>query len=136
MKRVLIIGNNGSGKSVFSRRLGEKLRIPVIHLDKYYHLANWKTVAKDDWDKMQYEFIKGEKWIIDGTYMRTLETRLKAADTIIFLDLPKWLAITRAIKRRIINRNKYRPDMPEFLSERMSPSLFRKMLLFSKKKLL
>ena len=53
MKRILIIGNNGSGKSTFARILGEKLNIPVIHLDKYYHLPNWKTVAKDDWDKMQ-----------------------------------------------------------------------------------
>lgn len=134
MKRVIVIGNNGSGKSVFSEKLGNKLNIPVIHLDKHFHKPGWKTLSDEEWDEKLSDLIKGDWWVMDGTYPRTLAIRVSAADTIIFLDLPKWLTFSRLVKRRIIGRNKPRPDLPDFLSERLSWQLLKKNLTFSRKK--
>lgn len=133
MKRIAVIGNNGTGKSVFAAKLGRKLNLPVIHLDTYFHKPGWKKVSSDEWDKIHAGLIKEEKWIMDGTYKRTLEKRISAADTVIFLDLPKWLAFYRMLKRRIQYGKSKRPDMPDFLKERISFILFRKNLSFSSK---
>lgn len=135
MKRIIVIGNNGSGKSVFSAKLGKKLNLPVIHLDSYFHLPGWEKRPNEEWLKIHDEFIQGKEWIIDGTYRKTLEKRINAADTIIFLDIPKWLAFYRMVKRRIVHRNSKRPDMPDFLNEQISFLLFRKNLTFSSKRI-
>lgn len=135
MERIIVIGNNGSGKSVFSIKLGNKLNLQVIHLDSYFHLPGWGKRPNEEWLKLHDDFIKGDKWIIDGTYRKTLEKRINAADTIIFLDIPKWLAFYRMINRRIIYRNSKRPDMPDYLNEQMSFTLFRKNITFSRKRI-
>ena len=135
MRKVVVIGNNGTGKSVSAVKLGKKLNLPVIHLDTYFHKPGWTKVSNEEWDKIHGEFIKGKEWIMDGTYKRTLDKRINAADTVIFLDFPKWLAFYRMVRRRILNRNSRRPDMPEFLTERLSMILLRKNLTFSKKRI-
>jgi len=135
MKRIVVVGNNGSGKSVFSTQLGEKLHIPVIHLDVYFHLPGWKKRPTEEFLKLHDQFIGKKEWIIDGTYRKTLEKRINAADTIIFLDIPKWLAFYRLIKRRIMYRHRKRPDLPDFLKEKISVLLLRKNLTFSRKKM-
>lgn len=133
MKRVLVIGNNGSGKSVFAVKLGEKTKLPVIHLDAYFHLPGWKKRPNDEWLTLVDGFLKQEKWIIDGLYRKTLIKRIDAADTIIFLDIPKYKAFYRMINRRFKYRKSKRPDMPDFLNEQISFILIRKNLMFNKK---
>ncbi len=135
MQRVVVIGISGSGKSVFSQRLGEKLHIPVIHLDAYFHTAGWKKVTKTDWDKQIESFIRQKTWILDGNYKRTLDVRIKAADIVIYLEIPKWLAFYRIIKRRMTNRSIKRPDLPVYLNEQISLTLIRKTLFYSKKEM-
>lgn len=73
---------------------------------------------------------------MDGNYRRTLDLRLEKADTVIFLDIPKWLALYRVIRRRIVNRKIKRPDLPDFLDERISWILFSKILSYSRKEML
>lgn len=130
MKRIMIIGNNGSGKSTFASQLGKKLRREVVHLDGLFHLPNGKRMENKEWDKIQAELVKKKEWIIDGTYLRTLDTRLKEADTIIFLDSPKWICLYRIIKRRIIYRKEIRPDLPKYMKERVSFRLLQKLFTF------
>jgi len=136
MKRVIVIGNNGSGKSIFAVKLGKKLKLPVIHLDKLFHKPGWKRATNEEWDEIQKQIIQEKEWIIDGTYKRTLDVRLKAADTVVFIDIPKWLAFIRAIKRRIAHRHKTRPDLPDYLKEQMSLKLIKKILFFSRAEIL
>lgn len=135
MKRVVVIGNNGTGKSVFSTRLGKKLNLPIIHLDTFFHTTGWKRVTDEEWDKIHAELVSQDVWIMDGTYRRTLPLRIKRADTIFFLDLPKKLAFYRMIKRRIISRNKKRPGRSDSQKEQISLILFRKNISFSNKRI-
>ena len=62
-EKIIVIGNNGSGKSVFSIKLGKKLNLPVIHLDSLFHKPEWKRPTNEEWDKIQADLVKGEGWI-------------------------------------------------------------------------
>ena len=70
------------------------------------------------------DLVKKEGWIIDGNYGGTMDIRLNAADTIIFLDIPRTICIYRAFKRMLQYRNKTRPDMGEGCEERFSFEFF------------
>jgi adenylate kinase family enzyme len=133
MKRIIVIGNCGAGKSRFAVELGRKFRLPVIHLDKLYWKEGWVRTPKDEWEKLQLRIIKEEKWIIDGNYKSTMEMRMNAAGTIIFLDFPKWLCMYRAIKRRLINRKIPRPDIPQELNERITANFVKWILTYPRK---
>ena len=117
MKRIIVIGSSGAGKSYFSRRLGEILDIDVIHIDKIYWQPGWIEPAKDEWNARLREVLSGDSWIIDGNYGGTLEMRLAAADTAIFLDTSRLLCIWRVIRRVITFRNGSRPDMADGCDE-------------------
>ena len=108
MKRIMVIGCPGSGKSTFSRTLHKLTGIPLFHLD----LMNWNsdrtTVDKAVFRERLSNTIQMEEWIIDGNYGSTIELRLKACDTVVFLDYPLNVCLN-GIKER---RGKARTDMP------------------------
>ena len=119
MKRIMVIGSGGAGKSELSRRLGEILGIEVIHLDRVYWRPNWTEPPKHDWKETVETLVKRESWIMDGNFGGTIEIRAAAADTIILLDLPRILCVWRAVKRRLKYPNRTRPDMGEGCPEKM-----------------
>jgi adenylate kinase family enzyme len=119
MKRVLVIGSGGAGKSTFARRLAERLGLPVIHLDRVYWRAGWVEPPKDEWRRTVEELCAGDSWVMDGNYSGTLDVRLAACDTVIFLDLPRVLCTWRVMKRAAIYRGATRPDMAEGCQEKM-----------------
>jgi adenylate kinase family enzyme len=126
MKRILIIGSSGSGKSTLARRLGATLELPVIHLDRHYWHPGWVGTPQAEWQRKTEELVQREEWIIDGNYRGTLETRLAAADSVVFLDLPPWMCALRALKRRIEYRNRPRPDIADGCMEPLlDPQLFQ-----------
>ena len=88
MKKVLIIGCPGAGKSTFGRALAAKTGLPLFYLDMVWHRADRTTVSRDEFDVKLTEIMKNEGWIIDGNYKRTLPVRLREADTVFFLDYP------------------------------------------------
>lgn len=119
MKRVLIIGSCGAGKSTFARRLGEKTGLQVIHLDRLYWKPNWiETTDKTVWKAVVQKALAGDAWIIDGNYSGTLELRLEKCDTVIFLDMPRALCVYRILKRVAFHRPGARPDMADGCDER------------------
>jgi len=119
MRKVLVIGPGGSGKSTFARRLGELLEIQVKHLDAFYWRAGWTKPSNEDWVNTVTELASGDAWIMDGNFGGTLELRLKHCDTIIFLDMPRLLCLWRVTKRRLRYRNRSRPDMAEGCAEKL-----------------
>ncbi|OBZ17840.1 DNA topology modulation protein [Bacillus sp. FJAT-26390] len=120
MKKIILIGSGGSGKSSLAHKLGDSLAIDVYHLDAMFWKPGWKATPKDEQKTVQQELVNRGSWIIDGNYNGTMDIRLQAADTIIFLDLSKWLCLYRVIKRRVQYRNKKRSDMAEGCEERIS----------------
>ena len=111
MRRVSIIGSGGAGKSTLARQLGEITGLPVIHLDQLFWKPGWTETPKAEWRVTVEDLVKGDEWIIDGNFGGTMEIRLAAADTVVFLDFPRVLCTYRAIKRAITFRNRTRPDM-------------------------
>ncbi|HEX8735667.1 MAG TPA: DNA topology modulation protein [Pyrinomonadaceae bacterium] len=119
MKKILVIGSSGAGKSTFARLLGEKTGLEVIHLDKLYWKPNWvETTDKDEWKATVQKALDGDAWIMDGNYSGTLEMRLEKCDTVIFLDMPRALCVYRILKRLAFHRPGARPDMTEGCDER------------------
>ncbi|MEZ5345664.1 MAG: DNA topology modulation protein [Pyrinomonadaceae bacterium] len=118
MKKVLVIGSCGAGKSTFARRLHEITGLDLIHLDTFYHKPNWGQPTDEEWFETVKELVSRDNWIIDGNYGGTMEFRMGFCDTIIWLDLPRVLCTWRILKRVVMYRNKTRPDMAEGCRER------------------
>ena len=108
MERVIVIGSPGAGKSTFARALRDKTGLPLHYLDMLWHKPDKTTVTREAFDAMLAQILQGERWIIDGDYSRTLETRLKACDAVFFLDYPLEVCLQGVEDRR----NKPRVDMP------------------------
>lgn len=108
MKKVIVIGCPGSGKSTFSRALHESTQLPLIHLDMLNWNADRTTVPREVFHLRLDNALQGEHWIIDGNYGSTIEKRLIACDTVIFLDYPVGVCLDGVRARR----GKARTDMP------------------------
>ena len=108
MKKVIVIGCPGSGKSTVSRALHNKTGIPLYHLDMMYWNADKTTVEKSVFLKRLSVVLEKDEWIIDGNYGSTMELRMAVCDTVIFLDYPLDVCLD-GIKER---RGKPRSDMP------------------------
>ncbi len=108
MKKVIVIGCPGSGKSTFSKALHQISGLPLIHLDQLYWNADQTTVEKAVFLERLYQALQKEEWIIDGNYLSTMETRMQVCDTVIFLDYPTEVCL-RGIQER---KGKRRSDLP------------------------
>ncbi len=118
MKRVCIIGCPGAGKSRLSRDLGQKLDLPVYHLDKLFWKPGWVEESKDVFDKKHREIIEKDFWIIDGMYRRTFQLRAESADTIVFLDYSRLRCLMQTIKRICESFGRVRVDLAEDCPEK------------------
>jgi adenylate kinase family enzyme len=118
MKRVVIIGSGGAGKSTLAVRLGEIVKIEVLHLDQLYWKPNWVESPKDEWIQTVAGLLQKETWIMDGNFGGTMEMRMAACDTVIWLDLPPTVCVYQALKRTLKYYGKTRPDMTEGCRER------------------
>jgi adenylate kinase family enzyme len=125
MKRILIIGSGGAGKSTFARILGEITEIEVFHLDRLFWRAGWIETPKDEWQKTLETLLERERWIMDGNFGGTIDLRLAACDTAILLDLPRTICLYRVLKRRLKYRNTNRPDMSEGCHEKVDYKFLR-----------
>jgi adenylate kinase family enzyme len=125
MKKVLVIGPGGAGKSTFSKRLGLILNIEVTHLDVLYWKPGWVETAKPVWKNIVAELVQQDTWIIDGNYSGTLDIRVEACDTVIFLDVARLVCIWRVLKRMMTYRSGGRPDMAEGCHERFNLEFLR-----------
>ena len=118
MKRVMIIGCGGAGKSTLARKLGEKTGLPVVHLDQiWWAPGNWQHIEKPEFDEKLALELEKPRWILDGNFNRTIEARLDACDTVIYLDYPRLVCLKNWLGRVIKNWGRHRPDMTEGCTE-------------------
>lgn len=108
MKKCIVIGSPGAGKSTFARKLQKKTQLPLYYLDMLWHKTDKINVSKEEFDARLGEILQKDAWIIDGNYQRTLEMRLQACDTVFLLDFPLEICLA-GVKSRI---GKPREDMP------------------------
>lgn len=132
-KRVAIIGAPGSGKTTLATKLKDVYNLPVVFLDSFYQFPHWVMRDSKERDKMILEETKKEEWIIDGTFIDTLEERVKVADLIIFLDFSTMVQLKGIVKRFFSNLGKDKIDMPG-CKERLNPSFIAYVATYNKKR--
>lgn len=108
MKRIMVIGCPGSGKSTFSKSLSAKIGLPLFHLDMMFWNADKTTVEKAIFRRRMENVMQLDEWIIDGNYQSTIELRLQACDTVFFLDY----SLDTCLEGVRSRRGKARADMP------------------------
>lgn len=99
MQKVLIIGCPGAGKSTFARALRDKTGLPLVYLDRIWHKPDGTQISCADFDARLGEILGRESWIIDGNYLRTMERRLQACDTVFLLEYPLEVCLAGAAAR-------------------------------------
>lgn len=107
-QRAIVIGCPGSGKSTFSRKLRDITGLPLYYLDLLWHKPDRTNVTREIFDERLHEILVRERWIIDGNYLRTLETRLQFCDAVFLLDYPLEVCLAGAESRI----GKKREDLP------------------------
>ena len=107
MKKVIVIGCSGSGKSHFSRLLRDKTGLPLYHLDMIYWKADGSFIPKPEFREKLSRIMDTDEWIIDGNYCSTMEMRIQACDTVFFLDYPTEICLSGILQRK----GKPRSDM-------------------------
>ena len=122
MQRVVVIGPGGAGKSTFSRRLAQATGLPLVHLDVEHWRPGWVEPSKDVWNARMRQLVAGERWILDGNFGGTMEMRLAACDTAVFLDVSAWRCLWRVLKRRIANHGRARDGMASGCIEKLDAS--------------
>ena len=133
MKRVLIIGGNGSGKSTFAKALAEKTALPCIHLDKILWCGNWEYLSHEEFDILLEAELEKDCWIIDGNYERTLEKRLQYCDTVFYFDFSTVSCLFGVTQRIIKNYGRTREDMGGNCPEKFDFDFYKAILRFNKR---
>ncbi len=123
-RRICIYGRGG--KTSLSRALGERTGLPVIELDAIFWLPNWKERDHDEMLQIVKTRIAeaNDGWIVDGNYRRIRPHVLPLADTVIWMNLPRWSTTIRVAKRTLSNalkRTQICGDNYESIRSALSP---------------
>ena len=130
MKKVIVIGCPGSGKTTFAEKLRDKTRLPLFYLDAVWHKPDRTHISREEFDARLSEMLALDAWIIDGNYSRTLERRIAACDTVFLFDLPVEVCLDGATSR--LGKGRY--DMP-WIDTELDEGLQREIVEFPSKNL-
>lgn len=108
MKKVIVIGCPGSGKTTFAEKLNKCTGLPLYYLDAIWHKPDKTHISRDEFDERIREIFNTHEWIIDGNYNRTIEMRLQQCDTVFLFDLPTDVCLQGAKER--LGKGRY--DLP------------------------
>ena len=118
MKKAIVIGCSGSGKTTFAEKLRDRTGMPLYYLDAVWHKPDRTHISRAEFDERLAEILSQDTWIIDGNYSRTVEIRIQACDTVFLFDLPTEVCLQGAIDRL----GKSRCDMP-WIDTELDPKL-------------
>ena len=130
MKKIIVIGSPGAGKSVFSKKLSDITNIKLYHLDMMYHKKDGTHISREELKEKLKKVFEEDSWIIDGNYQKTIEMRLEQCDTVFLLNIPTDICIEGA-KSRV---GKKREDLP-WIEETLDKDFEKVIIDFSKEKL-
>jgi adenylate kinase family enzyme len=125
MRRILVVGCPGAGKSTCAHRLAERLLLPVIHLDFHYWHSGWQPCERIGWRERCAALAATPDWIMNGNFSDTHDIRMPRADTLIWLDYPRRTCMRRVLLRIVKDYGRHRQDMPERCREQLDPEFIR-----------
>lgn len=119
-KRIVILGPCGAGKSTLARRIGERLGLPVVHLDRFNWNPGWVQTEASRFREQVAEAVKWDTWVMDGNYTGGhLDLRLSRSHAVVWLDLPRYIYFPRAVWRAIKYYGRAREDIGPGCPERI-----------------
>jgi adenylate kinase family enzyme len=134
LKKILVIGSPGSGKSTFSLKLGDILNIPVYHLDKIYWSEKWVRKSETMYLADLNNVMKEDDFIIDGDYFNSLNKRLVKANLIIWLKINRARCILNILHRIFhCRKEKDRQDITLNCKEKINLTFLKEVWNYQKK---
>jgi adenylate kinase family enzyme len=133
MRRVLVMGCSGAGKSTFARKLAEQRGLPFVSIDKIYWQPGWREPAPEDFSANMTREADKPTWVIDGNYMRSGAgpLRRERADTVFWFDLPRRVCVSGIAVRILTTYGKVRPEMAPGCPEKFDWAFFRYVWTFN-----
>jgi adenylate kinase family enzyme len=119
MRRVMIVGGPGSGKTTLAVELGRRTGLPVVHMDHIHWTPGWIERRAEEKDRLVWAAHRREAWILEGGHSRSYADRVAHADTLVWLDVPVGLRLWRVLRRAWTWRGRSRPDLPPGCPERL-----------------
>jgi adenylate kinase family enzyme len=101
VQRISLVGVPGSGKTTAGRRLAGLLGLPFIELDAIMHQAGWCDLPVNEFRTRVRDAVRGDGWVVDGNYADVRDTVWERADTVVWLDLPRRVAMRRIVLRTV-----------------------------------
>lgn len=108
MERISVVGTSGSGKTTLSKQLAKTLSARHIELDALHFEPGWNQVSAEEMRRRVDEATEGTTraangnptWVADGNYHNKTDLLAwQKADTVVWIDLPRWRIITRVARR-------------------------------------
>lgn len=122
MKRVMVIGCPGAGKTTLARTLAERTGLPLVHLDQHYWSKGWTPTPRPVWIDKLKSICAAPHWIMDGNYIGSIPQRLEYADTVVVAEKPRVECIFNVLRRTLGSLGITRPDVAEGCPERLNMS--------------
>lgn len=133
MRRIVVVGNCGAGKTRISTAIGERLALPVVHLDVHYWRPSWTRPSTREWRAQVAELVAAEEWVLDGNYGGTFDLRLPRADLVVWVDPHPLVCEYRALSRWWRGRGRRRVDLADGCEESVDLQFLRYILAYRRK---
>ncbi len=101
VRRINVIGSSGSGKTTLARALAERLSLPHVELDGLFHQPGWVPAEAEAFQSQVADMAATERWVVDGNYTVARDILWARADTVIFIDLPRWQVMRQLVPRTV-----------------------------------
>lgn len=131
VRRILIIGISGTGKSTFARKLAARLQIPCYHMDSFIWKEHWIEAQQEEVEASLQDVHSQEAWIVEGWLDSYSHSLIESSDLILYLDFSGWRALIGGLQRWWNYRGTHRPELANGCTESLdfgylAVMLFRK----------
>ena len=119
-KRVLVIGCSGGGKSTLSLKISERFGLEYLSYDRDVRwLPGWQVRDREKQRLIVADLVSRDRWVMDGTTVSTFDLRLPRADLLIWVRVPRRVALSGVARRVLTNYGRVRIDMAEGCPEQL-----------------